>query len=98
MAIGLGEASQGPAKIAEDLPVCQGNWIDLPAARFLIGLDELSAAGDTGEAEAVIAKTPVPDEGPRQVFMGIADGGELPVEDGAQATRSNQDVAQAKIP
>src|SRR5207247_7340946 len=97
MGIGLGDAADRPAEVAENLPVGDRLTIHGPASGSLIGGEELFRLADTAEPQVVLTEPPGTHARPGQVFRGIADMRELPIENATQTLGPDHQVANAKI-
>src|SRR5439155_24023496 len=83
MAVRLAHAADRPAEVAEDFPVRHRAAVHGPAARRLVGREELVRLSDAAEPQGVLPEAPRTHARPGQVLRRVADVGELPVEDAA---------------
>src|SRR5213078_1015541 len=93
----LHHADDRPLPVPEHLPPARRGRVDGRAAGARVGGEELLALAEAADRLRVRAEAPRAHAEPAQVLHRIADVGELPVEDGAQALGTEDDVADAEV-
>src|SRR5262249_53124270 len=97
VAVRLRHTADRPAQVAQKLPEAQRRVIHLGPAGRLVRLVDLLGLADAAQLEVVAAEAPRADARPGEVLGGVADVGELPVEDAHQPLRPDHEVADAEV-
>src|SRR5262249_32897485 len=97
MGLGLHDADDRPAQVAEHLPETHALRIDRAAAGVFVGGEKLFARADAADRLVVAAEAPGAYTQPAQILERVADVRELPVEDRAHAFGTEDDVADAIV-
>src|SRR5947208_15325858 len=93
----LHHADDRPLAVPEHLPPAHRRRVDGRAAGARVGGEELLALAEAADRLRVRAEAPRAHAEPAQILHRIADVGELPVEHGAQALGTEDDVADAEV-
>src|SRR5205823_2219796 len=81
---------------SQDLPPPHRVGIDRHAALLLVGAEEVSVVAESSD-RSLDAEAPRLDAQPAEILHRVAEMGELPVEDGADAVGADDEVAVAEI-
>src|SRR5688572_70040 len=90
-------AHDSPAQAAEHVPPLQPGCIDRPPARALVRSEQILAPPEAANRIVQLAEAPRWNAHPREIFCGIADVRELPVEDRVHALRTDDQITVAIV-
>ena len=92
----LVHAPAAPPDRAEDLPVAHDLWVDAATADALVAAEEVLIVAEPAD-RPVDPEAPCSHAEVAEVLHGVPAVHELPVEDGADAVRPDDEVAIAKV-
>src|SRR5690349_1539334 len=89
-------AHEAPAQRAHNLPKRHARWIDAAAGR-LIACEQFLARAEAADRLIDFAEAPGMDADPAEILHGIAEVGELPIQNRAQPVGADNEIAVAEV-